>query len=96
MAMDGPAALEVAKQVLPDIAILHLGLPLMDGYDLAAELRRVPGLEELELIAVTGYGQDVDRQRTGRAGFRHHLVKPLDIATLDRALSDPHGTEAPA
>ena len=96
VAMDGPAALEVAKQTLPDIAILDLGLPVMDGYDLATELRRLPGLEDVQLIAVTGYGQEVDRQRTGRAGVRHHLVKPLDISTLDRALNDPHADEARA
>ena len=90
VALDAPAALEAATKMRPDIAILDLGLPVMDGYDLAIALRRLPGLAGLQLIAVTGYGQEVDRQRTTRAGFRHHLTKPVDISVLERALnSDP-------
>jgi CheY-like chemotaxis protein len=65
----------------------------MDGYDLATALRRLPGLAGLQLIAVTGYGQDIDKQRTTRAGFRHHLIKPVDITTLERALNSAHGND---
>ena len=93
VAPDVPAALEAAMELRPDIAILDIGLPVMDGYDLATELRRLPGLADLQLIAVTGYGQEIDRQRTMRAGFRHHLTKPVDIATLERALSSAHGDD---
>ena len=77
-------------EIRPDIAILDIGLPVMDGYDLATALRRLPGLADLQLIAVTGYGQEIDRQRTTRAGFRHHLTKPVDISTLERALNSGH------
>jgi CheY-like chemotaxis protein len=59
-------------ELRPEIAILDIGLPVMDGYDLATALRQLPVLANLELIAVTGYGQEIDRQRTARAGFRHH------------------------
>ena len=91
VALDAPAALEAAMEIRPDIAILDIGLPVMDGYDLATALRRLPGLADLQLIAVTGYGQEIDRQRTARAGFRHHLIKPVDISTLERALNSAHG-----
>ena len=56
----------------------------MDGYELAARLRRIPGLERLPLIAVTGYGQVSDRDRSAAAGFDHHLVKPVEVETLTR------------
>ena len=94
VALDAPAALEAAMEIRPDIAILDIGLPVMDGYDLATALRRLPGLADLQLIAVTGYGQEIDRQRTARAGFRHHLVKPVDISVLERALNSAHGTDS--
>jgi CheY-like chemotaxis protein len=68
----------------------------MDGYDLAIALRRLPGLANLRLIAVTGYGQEIDRQRTARAGFRDHLVKPVDISTLEHALNSVPGEDDPS
>ena len=68
----------------------------MDGYDLAIALRRLPGLANLRLIAVTGYGQEIDRQRTARAGFRDHLVKPVEISTLERTLNSARGDDDPA
>ena len=64
VALDAPAALEAAMEIRPDIAILDIGLPVMDGYDLASALRHLPGLADLQLIALTGYGQEIDRQRT--------------------------------
>ena len=76
----------------PDIAILDIGLPVMDGYELAAHLRALPDLGDVDLIALTGYGQEADRRRTGQAGFRHHLVKPVDITALEAALD---GLDAP-
>jgi PAS domain S-box-containing protein len=86
VAHDAPAALRVAAEFSPDIAFLDIGLPVMDGYELASRLRELPGLAGLRLIAVTGYGQESDRRRTRTAGFHHHLVKPVDIATIEATL----------
>ena len=86
VAHDAPAALRVAADFLPDVAFLDLGLPVMDGYELAAHLREVPGLAGLRLIAVTGYGQASDRRRTRDAGFHGHLVKPVDIDAIEATL----------
>ena len=60
----------------------------MDGYELAARLRELPGLDGIRLIAVTGYGQESDRRRTRAAGFQHHLVKPVDFGQLDAVVHD--------
>jgi PAS domain S-box-containing protein len=86
VAHDAPTALRVAAEFLPNVAFLDLGLPVMDGYELAAHLRRLPGLADLRLIAVTGYGQESDRRRTSEAGFHGHLVKPVDIGALEEAV----------
>ena len=86
VAHDAPTALEVAREFSPDIAFLDIGLPVMDGYELAAHLREIPGLAGLQLIAVTGYGQEADRRRTLEAGFHHHLVKPVDFDDVEAAL----------
>jgi len=85
MANDGPAALALLNGFEPEVAVLDLGLPIMDGFELARRLcesRSSP----LRLIAVTGYGQAEDRARTAAAGFAHHLVKPVDIAELQAVL----------
>ena len=76
------AGLERAAHVLPDVCLLDIGLPGMDGYQLARQIRALPGMEEAILIAVTGYGQEEDRRKTRDAGFQHHLVKPVDTAEL--------------
>jgi CheY-like chemotaxis protein len=81
-----PAALRVAAAFSPDGAFLDLGLPVTDGYELAAHLRELPGLADLRLIAVTGYGQESDRRRTRDAGFHGHLVKPVDIDAVEATL----------
>ncbi|HEY6039520.1 MAG TPA: response regulator, partial [Kofleriaceae bacterium] len=67
-------------------AILDLGLPVMDGYELARRLRALPSWAHVKLLALTGYGQDVDRVRSKDAGFAEHLVKPIDLETLERHL----------
>ena len=77
-APDGPSALQLVKTFAPDIAFLDIGLPVMDGYELAGLLRRVPALRGMPLVAVTGYAQDDDRQRALDSGFTEHLAKPLD------------------
>jgi signal transduction histidine kinase len=87
VASDGPEALGLAAVTPPDIAILDVGLPVMDGYALAGRLRALHSAKpELHLIALTGYGQDEDRRRSFEAGFQLHLVKPVDIGTLTNAL----------
>jgi CheY-like chemotaxis protein len=81
-----PAALAVAPVLRPQIALLDIGLPGMDGYELAVRLRELPGNEDLCLFAVTGYGQEADRQRAREAGFEQHLTKPVDLGRLEALL----------
>jgi CheY-like chemotaxis protein len=79
---DGREALVRAKAEAPDVCLLDIGLPGMDGIELARGLRLLPETAAALLIAATGYGQEADRKRTLAAGFDHHLVKPLDIKSL--------------
>jgi CheY-like chemotaxis protein len=88
MAHDGLSALAIATAFKPAIAVLDIGLPVMDGYELASKLRAEIGPQELRLIAVTGYGQESDRVRTLQAGFDHHLVKPVSLEALVTLLED--------
>jgi CheY-like chemotaxis protein len=76
-AYDGPSALETAEQWQPEAVFLDIGLPGMDGYEVAERLRELPQAKDAVLIAITGYGQEDDRQRSRRAGIDHHLVKPV-------------------
>jgi CheY-like chemotaxis protein len=85
-ACDGPGALKAAADVSPQVALLDIGLPVMDGYELAARLREVHSSDALKLIAVTGYGQAADRDRSREAGFDAHLVKPVDLDDLAQLL----------
>ncbi|HEY8025895.1 MAG TPA: ATP-binding protein [Burkholderiaceae bacterium] len=86
VAYNGPAALVLAEQFQPDVCLLDIGLPGMDGYELAQCLRRQSALPTLRLFAVTGYGQSEDRQRAAEHGFDEHFVKPLDIEQLNALL----------
>lgn len=81
-AHDGPSALTIVNDFTPDIAILDLGLPVMDGYELARNLRLRPGLESLRTIALTGYGTEQDRKRSRTEGFDAHLTKPVEVESL--------------
>ncbi|WP_255203350.1 ATP-binding protein [Myxococcus sp. AM011] len=83
---DGPSALQVAPSFRPELALLDIGLPVMDGYELARHLRTQRPEGGLQLVAVTGYGQESDRQRSKEAGFDAHLVKPIDFAALGSLL----------
>jgi PAS domain S-box-containing protein len=83
----GPAALEAARAHRPEVVLLDIGLPGLDGYEVARRLRAEPGFKGALLVALTGYGQDEDRRRSQAAGFDLHLVKPVDLATLQDALS---------
>jgi CheY-like chemotaxis protein len=87
VAHDAPTALRVAAEFRPSLAFLDIGLPVMDGYELASRLREVTGLADIRLIALTGYGQESDRQKTRAAGFQHHLVKPVDFQAIETVLS---------
>lgn len=87
VAHGGEAALTVARAYRPEVVLLDIGLPDVDGYEVATRLRREPGLERMLLIAMTGYGQEEDRRRSHIAGFDEHLVKPVDFNSLQVLLS---------
>jgi two-component system CheB/CheR fusion protein len=87
VAHDAPVALRIAADFRPDVALLDIGLPVMDGYELAARLRELPELNGMKLIALTGYGQESDRRKSREAGFDHHLVKPVDLPLLESVLA---------
>jgi len=94
VAADGPAALAIAPRFQPQVVLLDIGLPGMDGFEVAAHLRRMADMEHTVLIALTGYGQERDRKRTADAGFDHHLVKPLKMDELSALLQIAVGKEA--
>ena len=81
-AHDGPSALRIAEEFLPDLALLDIGLPVMDGYELARRFAAHSSLSTTRLVAITGYGQEQDRRRSEAAGFAAHLVKPVDHEQL--------------
>ena len=87
---DGRAALASLTESpdwLPDVVLLDIGLPGIDGYEVARRLRQEPSLDGILMVAMTGYGQERDRQLSREAGFDHHLVKPVDPATLQALLA---------
>ena len=86
VAFDGPAGLELASQFRPEVALVDLGLPMMDGFDVARALRASEQTRNVVLVAVTGYGQENDRRRAREAGFEEHLVKPIDVDRFARLL----------
>ncbi len=87
VAQDGGTGLREAERFLPQVVLLDIGLPDINGYEVARRLRQHPSLQSATLIAMTGYGQPEDRQRSSEAGFHHHLVKPVDWETLERLLA---------
>lgn len=86
-AKDGLQALHVANEFVPDVVLLDIGLPLMDGYEVARRLRQTPQTAGALLIALTGYGQQGDRQRGKDAGFDGHMLKPVDPHALARMIA---------
>ncbi len=86
-ASDGPGALEIAATYRPQVVLLDIGLPGINGYEVAMRLRKLPGGETMTLIAMTGYGQAEDRRRSEEAGITHHFVKPMDPVLLRQMLS---------
>jgi PAS domain S-box-containing protein len=88
IAYSGAEAIELARSLSPQAVLLDIGLPGMSGYEVALRLRRLPGYESVVMIAMTGYGQEEDKQRSRDAGIDHHLTKPLDLATLKGLLEN--------
>ena len=79
----GMAALTAAVAQKPDVVLLDLGLPVMDGFEVAQRFRALPEWRGLEIVAITGYGQDIDRRRTRESGFDEHMVKPVRLDALE-------------
>ena len=90
VAADGVQAVELAEKFEPQIAVLDIGMPRMDGYEAARQIRQHLG-STIVLVALTGWGQDEDKRLSREAGFDLHLVKPVDANELARALNDRNG-----
>jgi CheY-like chemotaxis protein/anti-sigma regulatory factor (Ser/Thr protein kinase) len=86
-AFDGLAAVEAAIAYQPDVVLLDIGLPKLDGYEVANRIRQQPTLKHIVLVAMTGYGLESDRERSKAAGFNHHLVKPAEFDKLQEILA---------
>ena len=88
MAHTGPTALAAALEYRPDVMLLDIGLPELDGFEVAKRIRQEPVLHNIVLVAMTGYGRKTDRQRSQEAGFDHHLVKPADFGKVRQILAE--------
>ena len=86
-AYDGPTAFKIAMEYIPDVILLDIGLPGLNGYEVAKLIRKQPSLKDVVLIALTGYGQESDRQASMDAGFNHHLIKPARLAQVRQILA---------
>lgn len=86
-ANDGRQALDAMASFRPEIVFCDIGLPNIDGYEVARRVRQQRDLDGIKLVALTGWGQDQDKQRTREAGFDHHLVKPVAVKTLRELLA---------
>jgi CheY-like chemotaxis protein len=86
LAYDGPEAVTAAADFRPDVVLMDIGLPGLSGLDAARAIRREPWAAGTVLIALSGWGQEADRQRSREAGFQHHLVKPVDHEVLSKIL----------
>ena len=87
-AHDGLSALEVLKEFVPEFALIDIGLPGIDGLELARRIRQVNEYKNIVLIAQTGWGRDEDREESRRAGFNYHLTKPLNFQLLEKILTE--------
>lgn len=98
VAYDGQQAIEAAVRFQPDVVLMDLGMPKLDGYGAARHIREQPWGQEMLLVALSGWGQDGHKKRSKEAGFDHHLVKPADPVQLQRLLdgAEPRGTRASA
>jgi CheY-like chemotaxis protein len=86
-AHDGESALETAETFLPEVILLDIGLPKLNGYEVAQRIRERPWGASMFLIAVTGWGQDEDRQRSSEVGLNVHMVKPVEPSELEKLLA---------
>ena len=87
LAHSGEEALQAVSDFHPHVVLLDIGLPVMDGYEVARRLRRELGGEEAVVVALTGYGQESDRRQAQEAGFDHHLTKPVEPEALQELLA---------
>ena len=94
IAFDGQRALEVTHEFKPEIVFLDIGLPSMNGFEVARRMRQIPGCAAIPIIAVSGYARETDREETRKAGFTEHLAKPVDVARLEQLLVNPIGRAA--
>lgn len=85
-ARDSLSAIRTAIEFTPDVALVDIGLPMMDGYELARELRKVLPAGSCRLIALTGYSEEGEKEKARDAGFEEHLLKPVNLATLRKAI----------
>ncbi len=95
VAHDGPTALAAVEANPPDLVFLDIGMPVMNGYDVARAIRAQPWGADMVIVALTGWGQESDRRRTKEAGIDHHLVKPVDVEALRALLASLAGQESP-
>ncbi|MCC9604997.1 PAS domain S-box protein [Blastopirellula sp. JC733] len=91
---DGEQAIAAAEEFAPDIVLMDLGMPRMNGYEAARFIRQQPWGQKMVLVALTGWGQDEDRQRTAEAGFNHHLVKPAEPSDLQQLFASIESSDA--
>jgi CheY-like chemotaxis protein len=93
-ASDGVAAVQAAERLRPDVVLLDIGLPILNGYEACARIRQMPWGKHLLLVALTGWGQEEDRQRSKDAGFDTHMVKPVDFDALLKLVASLPATDA--
>jgi PAS domain S-box-containing protein len=91
VAFDGPATLEVCRQFKPDTVFLDIGLPGLDGYEVAKRIRAIPSCERIQIVAITGYAREEDRARALESGFTDHVAKPIDLDRFSKLLAAPNG-----
>ncbi|MFT4074515.1 MAG: response regulator [Asticcacaulis sp.] len=96
VAHEGATALEIAHELKPDVVLLDIGMPGMDGYEVCRQLRQMPEMKNKTVIAQTGWGQESDRQKAFAAGFDHHVTKPVSLDLLTQLLADVRRTAAKA
>jgi len=84
VASDGPQGLALARDFMPDVVLLDIGLPKLNGFEIAKLIRGDSSLRQVTLIAISGYGQASDRVRASDVGFDHYLTKPVDVGALQR------------
>jgi CheY-like chemotaxis protein len=87
-AHDGMEAITAAEKFQPDVVLLDIGLPVLNGYEVCQRIREQPWGRNMTIVALTGWGQDEDRRRSYSAGFNHHMVKPVNYVELVKLLND--------